>query len=51
MEASSGGTFGTFGFRAVESGLDRLHRWAVILALTSPLAGLAILAAAALNPG
>ncbi len=41
----------TFVFREVESGLDRLHRWATILALASPLAGLAILAAAALNPG
>ncbi len=42
---------GTFGFHATESGLDRMHRWAVLLALASPLAGLAILLASALNPG
>lgn len=42
---------GTFGWRNEETGLDRLHRWAVILALASPLAGLAILGAMALSPG
>ncbi|HEX2555176.1 MAG TPA: hypothetical protein VHL98_15865 [Microvirga sp.] len=46
MDADTG-----FGFHAVESGLDRMHRWAVLLALASPLAGLAILAASVLNPG
>ena len=42
---------GTLGFHATESGLDRMHRWAVLLALGSPLAGLAILVASALNQG
>jgi hypothetical protein len=46
MQADPGGTFG---FREAESGLDRLHRWAVLLALGSPLAGLAILVAGALG--
>jgi hypothetical protein len=45
------GSSRSFGIRDVESGLDRLHRWALILALASPLAGLMILGAAALNPG
>lgn len=48
MEADSGGTFG---FHGAERGLDRMHRWAVILALASPLAGLAILGAVALGAG
>jgi hypothetical protein len=46
MQADTGGTFG---FREAESGLDRMHRWAVLLALGSPLAGLAILVAGALG--
>ncbi len=48
MRADTGATFG---FRRTESGLARMHRRAALLALGSPLAGLAILVAGALNLG
>jgi hypothetical protein len=38
-----------FRLRPGAEAVDRLHRWATLIALASPLAGLVILAAAALT--